>query len=100
MGRYIAGTCVLLEHGHKLQVGSLAYRNDWLAGYMISPTERGREKREKLAAVRAEEVPKYYYCDYYLTSCYGVVWIHTTYRSKEHGPRPRHVGSQRTAATA
>lgn len=66
MGRYIAGTCVLLEHGHERQVGSLAYRNDWLAGYMISPTEREREKREKLAAVRAEEVPKYYYCDYYL----------------------------------
>lgn len=57
--RYIAGTCVLLEHGHERQVGSLAYRNDWLAGYMISPTEREREKREKLAAVRAEEVPKY-----------------------------------------
>jgi len=73
---------------------------------MILPTEREerekreREKREKLAAVRAEEVPKYYYCDYYLTSCYGVVWIHTTYRSTGHGPRPRHVGSQRTAATA
>lgn len=58
-GEVHTGTCVLLEHGHERQVGSLAYRNDWLAGYMISPTEREREKREKLAAVRAEEVPKY-----------------------------------------
>lgn len=49
MGRYIAGTCVLLEHGHERQVGSLAYRDDWLGGYMISPTEREGEREEREA---------------------------------------------------
>lgn len=72
---------------------------------MILPTEiEGEREREEREACSGEggggpEV-LLYYCDYYLTSCYGVVWIHTTYRSTGHGPRPRHVGSQRTAATA